>query len=39
MDIINAWIFCLLSTGVVLVLYRREFKSNTLKELVVSQPG
>lgn len=33
---INVWFFVILSTGVVLVLYRREFKSRTLAELMVS---
>jgi uncharacterized membrane protein len=35
---VNPWLFMLLSAGVVIVLYRREFRSNTLHELVVSQP-
>jgi len=34
---INAWIFMLLTAGVVLILYRREFKSRTLAELMVSR--
>ena len=33
---INPWIFMALSTGVVYVLYRREFKSSTLKTLMMS---
>lgn len=33
---INPWLFMLLSTGVVYVLYRREFKSSTLKILMMS---
>lgn len=33
---INPWLFMLLSTGVVYVLYRREFKSSTLKTLMMS---
>lgn len=33
---INPWIFMALSAGVVFVLYRREFKSSTLKTLMMS---
>lgn len=33
---INPWLFMLASTGIVLVLYRREFKSSTLKTLMMS---
>ncbi|MBY4677782.1 DUF599 domain-containing protein [Marinobacterium arenosum] len=33
---INPWIFMALSFGVVFVLYRREFKSSTLKTLMMS---
>ena len=33
---INPWLFMALSTGVVYVLYRREFKSSTLKTLMMS---
>lgn len=35
---VNDWLFALLVTGVLLVLYRREFKSRTLHELLVSRP-
>jgi uncharacterized membrane protein len=34
---INPWVFMALSTGVVFILYRREFKSNTLRELITSR--
>lgn len=34
---INAWFFMILSAGVMLILYRREFKSRTLGELMVSR--
>lgn len=34
---INPWIFMMLSTLVMLVLYRREFKSRTLAELLMSR--
>ncbi len=34
---INPWLFMALSTGIVWVLYRREFKSRTLEELVISR--
>lgn len=34
---INPWLFMFLSAGVVMVLYRREFKSRTLQELLVSR--
>ncbi|MES9885534.1 MAG: DUF599 domain-containing protein, partial [Candidatus Sedimenticola sp. 6PFRAG1] len=34
---INPWLFIVLSTGIVWVLYRREFKSRTLAELVISR--
>lgn len=34
---INPWLFMALSGGVVWVLYRREFKSKTLQELVISR--
>lgn len=33
---INPWIFMALSAGVVFILYRREFKSSTLKTLMMS---
>ncbi|EAR61933.1 DUF599 domain-containing protein [Neptuniibacter caesariensis] len=33
---INPWLFMVLSGGVVFVLYRREFKSSTLKTLMMS---
>jgi len=33
---INAWVFMVLSAGVVFVLYRREFTSSTLKTLMMS---
>ena len=33
---ISPWIFMALSTGVVFILYRREFKSSTLKTLMMS---
>jgi len=33
---INPWLFMALSAGVVYVLYRREFKSSTLKTLMMS---
>jgi len=33
---INPWLFMVLSAGVVYVLYRREFKSSTLKTLMMS---
>lgn len=34
---INPWLFMALSSGIVWVLYRREFKSRTLQELVISR--
>ena len=34
---ISPWLFMALSTGIVVVLYRREFKSRTLAELVISR--
>ncbi len=34
---INSWLFMALTAGVVLVLYRREFKSATLRQLVISK--
>ncbi len=34
---INPWIFIALSSGIVWVLYRREFKSRTLEELIISR--
>lgn len=34
---VNTWVFLILSTGTVLLLYRREFKSRTLHELMVSR--
>ncbi|MCW8949904.1 MAG: DUF599 family protein, partial [Sedimenticola sp.] len=34
---INPWLFMGLSTGIVWVLYRREFKSRTLEELITSR--
>jgi uncharacterized membrane protein len=34
---INAWIFIALSTLVMLILYRREFKSRTLDEMIMSR--
>jgi uncharacterized membrane protein len=36
---ITPWAFIAASTGIVFVLYRREFKSSTLKTLVFSQAG
>jgi len=33
---INPWIFMALTAGVVVILYRREFKSSTLKTLMMS---
>ncbi|WP_299179376.1 DUF599 family protein [uncultured Neptuniibacter sp.] len=33
---INPWIFMILTAGVVYILYRREFKSSTLKTLMMS---
>lgn len=33
---LNPWIFMVLSAGVVFILYRREFKSSTLKTLMMS---
>lgn len=33
---INPWLFMLMAMGVVIVLYRREFKSSTLKTLMMS---
>jgi len=35
---VNPWVFVFLSTLVVFVLYRREFKSNTLKTLLIDLP-
>ncbi|MGH1470984.1 MAG: DUF599 domain-containing protein [Cellvibrionaceae bacterium] len=35
---INAWIFMLLALLIVIILYRREFKSETLKALLVDLP-
>lgn len=34
---INPWLFVALSGGIVWVLYRREFKSRTLEELIMSR--
>ena len=34
---ITPWLFMLLTTGVVIILYRREFNSSTLRQLVISQ--
>ncbi|MDF2183116.1 DUF599 family protein [Neptuniibacter sp. CAU 1671] len=34
---INPWVFMALTSGVVFILYRREFKSSTLKTLMMSQ--
>lgn len=34
--LINPWLFMLLSSGVVYILYRREFASSTLKTLMMS---
>jgi uncharacterized membrane protein len=34
---INPWLFIALSGGIVWVLYRREFKSRTLEELIMSR--
>ncbi|WP_421862530.1 DUF599 domain-containing protein [Motiliproteus sp.] len=34
---INSWLFMVLTAGVVFVLYRREFKSSTLRQLVISK--
>ncbi|WP_029134057.1 DUF599 domain-containing protein [Sedimenticola selenatireducens] len=34
---INPWLFIALSSGIVWVLYRREFKSRTLEELIISR--
>ncbi|MGI1680145.1 MAG: DUF599 family protein [Cellvibrionaceae bacterium] len=36
---VNAWIFMLLALLIVIILYRREFKSETLKTLLVDLPG
>ncbi len=33
---VNPWIFMLASAGIVMILYRREFKSSTLKTLMMS---
>lgn len=33
---INPWIFMLASAGIVMILYRREFKSSTLRTLLMS---
>jgi uncharacterized membrane protein len=35
---INPWLFIALSGGIVWVLYRREFKSRTLEEMIISRP-
>lgn len=35
----NPWLFMALSSGIVWVLYRREFQSRTLRELVTSRAG
>jgi len=35
---INSWVFMVLTAGVVLILYRREFKSRTLDELTMGRP-
>ncbi|SEQ10364.1 Uncharacterized membrane protein [Amphritea atlantica] len=34
---INPWLFMLMVTGVVFILYRREFNSSTLRQLVISR--
>ncbi|MDO6562116.1 DUF599 family protein [Amphritea sp. 1_MG-2023] len=34
---INPWLFMLMATGVVVILYRREFNSSTLHQLVISR--
>lgn len=34
---INPWLFMALTAGVVFILYRREFKSSTLRQLVISK--
>ena len=34
---INPWLFMSLTAGVVFILYRREFKSSTLRQLVISK--
>ncbi|PIE25042.1 MAG: hypothetical protein CSA60_01670 [Neptuniibacter caesariensis] len=36
---INPWLFMVLSAGVAFVLYRREFKSSTLRTLMMSTGG
>jgi len=33
---VNPWLFMALTAGVVFILYRREFKSSTLQQLVIS---
>ncbi len=34
---INPWLFIVLTSGVVVILYRREFNSSTLRQLVISR--
>ncbi|WP_428034418.1 DUF599 domain-containing protein [Amphritea sp.] len=34
---INPWLFMLMASGVVIILYRREFNSSTLRQLVISR--